>query len=340
METLLQLNSTANTCSFALLWNESTIDSQRPILYVCIMASFTHAMFWLQIICCSALRQKTMQWIYAYLITDILLLMRFFFLFIVHTTSTDCQPNESWYLFISYFEAIFDNYLNILGVYILLALNICRYAQIARNRNVYVTHVRLLVAAHFGIYFIPLILLIIQISVGWAKLDAHGGEICDLRYTHIYVQVFNVLIAFVFPLSCNVIVIYASVRHIHLVSHLRQGRHHVSAREKYHRSLVIQFLVFYTIWMLLWSPNIIVYQLQNKNGKIISICQLLNFIEIVLDPIIIAALDARFQYAWNNVWKFMKRKYRLKSNRNHRQIEPFVAKIIVRTTRHQQVSIL
>ncbi|UJR27451.1 hypothetical protein I4U23_008740 [Adineta vaga] len=314
------MNVTNTKCRSPLSWGQSTIDSQRPILYVCIIASFTHAMFWLQIICCSALRQKTMQWIYAYLITDIFLLVRFFFLFIVHTTSTDCQPNQSWYLFISYFEAIFDNYLNILGVYILLALNICRYAQIARNRNVCVTHVRLLVAAHFGIYFIPLILLIIQISVGWAKLDAHGGEICDLRYTHIYVQVFNVLIAFVFPLSCNVIVIYASVRHIHLVSHLRQGRHHVSAREKYHRSLVIQFLVFYTIWMLLWSPNIIVYQLQNKNGKIVSICQLLNFVEIVLDPMIIAGLDVRFFHAWKKNWEMLKSKLL----REQRRIRPMV----------------
>ena len=146
------INNTNNLCSSSLLWSETTINSQRPILYVCIIAAIMHAVFWLQPAFCSSVRQKSMQWLYAYLVTDILLLMRFFFVFIVRTTSTDCMPNRSWYLFVSYLEAFADNYLNILEVYILFALNLCRYAQITKNKNVYITNTRLLVLAHVAIY--------------------------------------------------------------------------------------------------------------------------------------------------------------------------------------------
>jgi hypothetical protein len=87
---------------------------------------------------------------------------------------------------------------------------------------------------------------------------------------------------------------------------LRRARHYVSAREKYHRSLVIQFIVFYTVWLLLWSPNLIVYQFTNGISTIIKIASLLNFIEITLDPIIISALDVRFQQLWRNLWTRVK----------------------------------
>jgi hypothetical protein len=90
MELSLVLNNTNITCQSPLLWDQSVIDSERPILYICIVATIFHSVFWLQLAFCPTVRQKTMQWLYAYLATDILLLIRFFFLFIVHTTSTAC----------------------------------------------------------------------------------------------------------------------------------------------------------------------------------------------------------------------------------------------------------
>ena len=96
--------------------------------------------------------------------------------------------------------------------------------------------------------------------------------------------------------------IYASARHVHLSSQLRRAQHHISAREKYNRSLVIQFLIFYTIWLLLWSPNLIAYQFTNYISNVTIITSLLNYIEISLDPIIIAALDVRFQKIWRRLW--------------------------------------
>ena len=170
-----ELNDTNTTCPLSLLWSSSVIDSQRPALYVCIIAAITHTCFWLQLVFCPALRKKSMQWLYAYLATDILLLFRFFLLYIVHTVSHECVPNFIWSTFVCYFEAIVDNYLNTLEVYILLALNICRYAQIAHSRNVYTTDMHAVIFAHLVIYLIPLIIYFIQISVDWADVDHFYG---------------------------------------------------------------------------------------------------------------------------------------------------------------------
>jgi hypothetical protein len=263
-----------------------------------------------------------MQWIYAYLATDILLLFRFFFVYIVYTRDTECKPNRSWALFVCYFEATVDNYLNILEVFILLALNICRYIQIAYNRNVYTTDRRLLVLAHFGIYLLPFITLFIQFLVGWAQLEHFPNNTCDVDFINIYVQIFNIVAGVIIPISLNIFVIYISVHYVKLASHLRKTPHHVSARGKYHRSLVIQFLCFYIIWLGLWLPNVILYQLVNGSTELTT-ARLVNFIEISLDPIIVGALDVRFWHVWKKVGLSLKNKYLNHLRLQARQIRPF-----------------
>ena len=315
-------NNSNDTCPFSLLWSQPLADAQRTALSVCIIATVTHSIFWLQFIFYPTIRQKTMQWLYAYLLTDILLLTRFFFTFIVRTISYECTANFIWSLFVCYFEAAVDNYLNVLEVYILLALNLCRYVQITRNQNVYLTHVRLLAFAHVAIYLLPLINLIIQLNVGWAQLDRYDDGSCDIGYTNVYAQMVNTLIAFILPIILNILVICASIHHVRMTSQLRRAQHHVSAREKYHRSLVTQFLVFYTVWLLLWSPNVIVYQFTSGASTVTLIASLLNYIEIALDPFIIGALDVRFRHAWRQIWRFWKQKLPINFNRNQGQVGP------------------
>ncbi|UJR21503.1 hypothetical protein I4U23_024588 [Adineta vaga] len=300
----LIFNDTNITCPMPLLWPKEMVDSRRPRLIVFMIAIFTHTVFWLQLAFCPSVRQKSMQWIYAYLVTDIFLLARFIITYIVRTTTTECEPSPAWVIFICYFDAIFDNYFNVLEVYILLALNICRYVQIAYNRNVYEVHKSCLVFAHLGIYSFTLISLVIQFVLGWCQIYVIFRDSCQVIYTNLYIQIFNIATAFAIPIFLNVIVIYMSARHIRLASTLQKATH-VSAREKYNRSLVIQFLVFYTIWVALWAPNVILYQISG-GGNLTSIFRLLNFIEIALDPIILAALDVRFCQAWQKWWKYAK----------------------------------
>ena len=95
-----------------------------------------------------------MQWIYTYLVTDILLLFRFFFLYIIGTQLTECEPTRFWFLFICIIQATTDNYLNILEVYILLSLNLCRYVQIAYNTDVYRVYIKRLILAQLTVYLV------------------------------------------------------------------------------------------------------------------------------------------------------------------------------------------
>ncbi|CAF1613730.1 unnamed protein product [Adineta ricciae] len=282
-------------------WKQSVIESQRLNLIVCIIASFIHALFWLQLVFYPLVRQKALQWIYAYLIVDILLLLRFFLLYIVRTTYHSYTPNVLWTLVVCYIEAAVDNYLNILGVYILLALNISRYMQIAHNRNVYDKHPQWLILFHLSICLAPFLFLFIQFLVGWSKLKQSDDDLCDSYSVNLYIKVLNIFVAFAFPIASNIFVITLSVRHVRVMSTLRGSVHHVSAREKYNRSLVIQFLVFYIVWLSLWSPNVISYQFITGTNEITLITRLLNFIEIALDPIIVGALDVRFWQIWKEL---------------------------------------
>jgi hypothetical protein len=161
-------------------------------------------------------------------------------------------------------------------------------------------------ATHLAMYLSTLVSIVIQLLTSWTKVDMSNITACVVTYTNIYIQIFNIITAFALPIGLNIIMIYASVRHVRLASTLQRTQHHVSAREKYNRSLVIQFLAFYIIWVALWSPNVIVYQV-GIGGNITSIVRLLNFIEIALDPFIIAALDIRFYRAWQACWVYVKR---------------------------------
>ncbi|CAF2681783.1 unnamed protein product [Rotaria sp. Silwood2] len=314
------------TCSQPLLWSQAIIDNAKPQLYASIIALFTHLIFWLQIIFCSSLRQKSLQWIYSYLITDILLLAHFFFSYFVHTTSTNCKPSRSWVLFICYFEAALDNYLNITEVYILLALNICRYIRIAYNRNVYQVHMKVLILTEFGIFLIPLIIFILEFLFGWTEIKELIRDSCDVFYTNIYIQIFNTIFGYALPMFLNMLVIYAGIRHIHLASTLQRTQHHVSAREKYHHSLVIQFLCFYLIWGGLWSPYVIISQVSFNNQNVMNTVTLLSFIQIAFDPIIIAALDVRFWHEWRKVYFHVKNTIFF-TRLNHGRIQPLTVNL-------------
>ena len=315
-------NNTTDFCPLSLRWSQEDIDGQRRILCICIVAAIAHSIFWLPFICCSLVRQRSLQWIYAYLITDIFLLCRYFFAFIVHATSTECTPNPSWSLFICYFEAAVDNYLNLIEVYVLLALNVCRYLQIAYNRNVYTNNVRLLIVIHLAIWLLPFASFLIQFAIGWAQLDTTVRGACDVRFMNAYAQAINIFFGLVLPIGLNISVVYASVRYVRLTTGLRRLQHHVTARERYHRSLVIQFLVFYTVWISLWSPSVIVFQVTSGTNDAITVSRLLTYIGIMVDPIIVGALDVRFWNAWRQIFGYLKANYRKGIHRRPRQVQP------------------
>ncbi|CAF5117819.1 unnamed protein product, partial [Rotaria sp. Silwood1] len=165
---------------------------------------------------------------------------------------------------------------------------------------------KLLIFTHFCIYLIPLVVCIVEFLVGWTQIKDPIGDSCEVFYTNIYVQIFNIIFACALPMSLNMLLIYASVHHVHLTSVLQSTQHHVSAREKYHRSLVIQFFCFYFIWGVLWLPYVIIFQVSFRQQNVMNVVMLLSLVETACDPIIVGALDVRFWHQWRKIGVHLK----------------------------------
>jgi hypothetical protein len=69
----------------------------------------------------------------------------------------------------------------------------------------------------------PLINYSVQEYVDRAHLGTSSGDSRYINYTNLFTEIFNTVISFVLSISLNILVIYASARHVHLTSHLRQA---------------------------------------------------------------------------------------------------------------------
>jgi hypothetical protein len=261
------------------------------------VATIIHVMFWIQLIAYPTVRQWSMQWLYAYLATDLLLLIRFF-LFYAYQWWPICVPHLLR-IIICYCEAIFDNYLNLLQIYILLALNICRYLQIAYNHNAYSENRCIIIIAHFLIYFLPLFGHIMTILFGWTILQNQMNGVCDLLPISLPIRILFLLFSYFIPVILTVIFLYLTLIHIRNTDGIRT-QEIVNARHKYHRQIVLRASVFYTLRLLLWSPHLLLFPFYHKSSTIGIIAQVLNYISITLDPIVISTLDIRFLQTWRS----------------------------------------
>ena len=278
-------------------WSQQAAKIVEPIFYMCIIAAINHLLFWIQFIAYPSVRQRSMQWLYAYLGSDLLLLIRFF-VFYIYRWSSICVPH-SLRLIICYCEAIFDNYLNLLQSYILLALNVCRYIQIVYNHNVYSSNGYAIIIAHLLIYTLPLLGHLVTIMFGWSKLESPPGDTCDLIPKPIVVRLLFLLFSYFIPVILTLVFLWMCLNHIRNTEGIRT-KEIVDARLKHHRQLVIQSVVFYSLWLIFWSPHLLVFPFCYKHSTVGMIAQILNYISILIDPMVIAALDVRFLQAWKS----------------------------------------
>lgn len=295
------------TACIPLAWSADAADAIEPSLKVCIIAVIFHSMFWLSIFTHSKLRQwESMQWLYAFLIVDFFLLMRFFILYGLRTSSACVTITIR--SFVCYFESVGDIYLNYLQGYILLSLNMCRHFQITRGEiNIYSAHRHLMFIIHCFIYILPLLILIIEIQIGWTVSYRRSGGSCDLDYAFLSIRILNTFFGYCFPVILTLLFLILSLHHVRMSVATMHTQQIIDARLKYHRLLVIQSFVFYSVWILLWSPNVIVSQYVYVSSTVGATAQLLNYIELTLDPMIISALDVRFLKAWRKTFTRMKR---------------------------------
>ncbi|CAF0767406.1 unnamed protein product [Adineta steineri] len=312
--------STSSSSCVVLSWSSSTVDARTATLYICSIAVVIHALFWIQFSLCSSVRQKGMMWIYAYLLTDLFLLFRFF-LFYFQRIAEVCIPTVAR-VYLCYFEATSKIYTNTIQSYILLALNVCRYIQIVFNRNVYSKHIYIIIFVHLLMYTLPIVNIAFQFLVNWTQLWKQLGGTCDIRYTSIYVQVYNLILIYIIPVCLNILFLSLSIRFMNQTKSI-QNQQIVNNRRKFYRKLLIQSITFYTIWFLLWSPFVISFQFINVNTVAGIATSSLNYIQVAIDPAIVAIIDVRFTKAWKAAWRKIK---------NYRQakIHPPVTTVIVR----------
>ena len=286
-----------------VLWSSQATNTLQPIFYICVFAALNHLLFWTQFLVYPSVRQRSMQWLYAYLITDVLLLSRFFLLY-AYRWSGACVPHLLRTL-ICYCEAIFDNYLNVLQSYILLALNVCRYLQIAHQHNVYSSNGSAIIAAHVLIYVLPLVSHVVAIVFGWSVLQSPAGDACDLLARSFVVRATFLLFSYFVPVALALTFLLLSLNFIRNTDGIR-SQEIVDARLKHHRQLVVQSCVFYSLWLLLWSPHVLVFPFCYKSSGVGNVAQMLSYVSIALNPIVIAALDVRFLQAWKSTRDRMK----------------------------------
>jgi hypothetical protein len=289
-------------------WSPSSLDSLVPNIVVASIAIVIHFIFWVQFAIFSTLRERNMMWLYAYLITDFILIARFFILYGIRRASVCLYQTPRDVL--CYFEASSKFYINIIQTYLLLAFNICRYKQIVSNRNVYTERPRLIVFIHFLINVLPAINVVIQFLTNQALIWRRRGDSCDVQYNSTFIQIFNVFVTYVIPVVINIITLGLGIRRVSSTKGVLSEQI-ILLRRKRQRILVLQTLAFYSIWLVLWSPDVLSFQFTNINSDPAAVTTLLSYIEIAVDPIIICIIDVRFLTTWSKLWTKLKR---------HRQI--------------------
>ena len=256
-----------------------------------------HVLFWVQLLTYPSVRQWSMQWAYAYLATDLFLLVRFFLLYAYRWWPV-CVPHPLRHL-ICLGEAILDNYLNLLQSYILLALNICRYLQIVHNHDVYSLNRRAILIGHVLIYSLPLLGHVLAKYFGLTVLKNPPGDACDLLPVSWTIRITFLLLSYFVPVILTLTFLFLGLNHVRNTDGIRTPSL-VDARHKYHRQLVAQSGVFYSLWLLFWSPHVLLFPFVHKSDTAGMIAQVLNYISITLDPIVISALDVRLLKAWKS----------------------------------------
>lgn len=299
-----------------ILWSNKTTKPTKTLFYICLLATVSHLLFRIQLQIFPIEHKRSMVWINAYLTTHLLLLIRFFLLYAYRLWSR--SVSQIFHTIICYYEAIFDNYLSLLQSYILLALNICRYLQIVHNHNVYLLNRHAIIIVCSLIYFLPLFGHIMAIQFGWTVIKNLPDDVCDLMPVSMTIKIIFLLSSYFIPVTLALMFLSLCFGYIRNIKDI-QTEQVMFLRHRYHQRLVKQSCVFYSLWIILWSPNLLVFPFFHKNSTVNTIAQKLNYTNITLDPLMIAALDVRFLQAWRSTGEYIKRYIRQRQRQQSTQ---------------------
>jgi len=163
--------------------------------------------------------------------------------------------------------------------------------------------------AHLLIYTLPLLGYVVAIICDWSKLEHPPGDTCDLLPVSVTTRLLFLLFSYFIPVIFTLFFLLISLNYIRNTDGI-ETKDIVDIRLKHHRQLVIQSGVFYSLWLLFWSPHLLVFPFYYKHSKVGMIAQIMNYISITIDPVVIAALDKRFLQAWKSTGDHLERHIR------------------------------
>jgi hypothetical protein len=307
--------------SFTVLgnWDPLNRSQNNVILFMCVIAAVLHFLLWLQLFIHKTKFDLTFLFAIGYILTDIFLLLFYFIQYSIRIRSWISVTRLS-----CYFEAYSTFYINLLELYCLAALNICRYWQIARNQNMYIVHRRKLIISCVIVMLLVLINLIIQNIFAWCVVTEEIGSSCSLAYTNIEIRIWNLTIVLVMPILIS---FYMLIKSLYYLQNINAQQRFM--RRNHHRRLIVHSLIFYSVWLTLWLPLMIVTYLDVEaiNKSIHFAVLVANTLETLIDPVIVIFLDKRFAHAWKISSVYIKRRFALNT-----RIQPALVMATVRQT--------
>jgi len=281
-------------------WNLSNLLKNDVIFILYIIATIFHFQLWLQLFIHKTKFDLSFLFSLGYIAIDIFITLSYFIQYSIRIRSSIPVTHLS-----CYFEAYSVFYFNLYEPYCLAALNICRYLQIVRNQNIYKFHRRKLILISIIVPLLVLTNLIIQDVFGWCIVIEKSGASCTLAYTNIIARMWNLIIVLTMPILISFYMLFRAM-HFLQNSHAQQ----VLMRRNHHHRLIIHSFIFYSIWLCLWLPLMIIILLDvdDINESISFVASIACTLETLMDPFISFFLDKRFAKAWKKSYILIKRK--------------------------------
>ena len=276
-------------------WDSISTWQNDILLVVCILAAIFHGNLWLQLFLRKTKFDLSFVFSLGYIATDSFLILFYFIQYSIRSRAWIPITRPMCYL-----EAYGMFYINIVESYCLTILNMCRYYQISRNENIYVRHRRKVIFVSIIAPILILLNLIIQHVSGLCVLAIQTGSSCSLTYTNNIVRVWNLGVVLIAPIAISFYMLGRALHTLRSV-HARQAL----VRRNFHRQLIINSSIFYSIWIILWLPAMIVNYLgiNDKYKSITFAVTLASVLEILSDAVISIFLDKRFSQAWKKFYR-------------------------------------
>ena len=282
-------------------WNSLNLSENDFLLSITCFGVFLHSLLWFQFFIHRIKFDFSFIFPICYISTDMFMFIGYFVQYSIRST----MSTGTWNV-LCYFEGYFTLYFNMLESFFLTSLNICRYYQIVYNKQIYSIHRHLILFVCLIIPLLILVNIIVQNQMNWCIVIATVGSSCSLFYTSISIRIWNMSVLFTLPIG---ITFLTSIKCLIFLK--RTQSQQMIIHRNHCRRLIYRYACFYTIWLILWTPLVILTFLciETMDGRIDFIVTAGNAFESCLDGFILILLDKRFEMAWRKSFDAIRLKF-------------------------------